>query len=75
LPPIRHGRFTLNIEESVLRRDNSARYDHVVLDEWETDGTFKQQIAVPLSEPIQSSDLVHLINGLNSGRIPSRFVL
>ena len=36
MPPVDHGRFTLNVDLSVVRRDNSARYDRVALDEWDT---------------------------------------
>ena len=36
MPPVIHGRFTLNVDLSVVRRDNSARYYRVALDEWDT---------------------------------------
>ena len=74
MPPVDHGRFTLNVDLSVVRRDNSARYDRVALDEWDTrSGEHVRTIDVQLAEPMHGSDLLHLIAGLNSGRIPARF--
>jgi hypothetical protein len=74
MPPIRHGRFTLNIERSVVRRDNTGRYDVVAIDEWENDVVIRTN-EVAMTEPIDPSAVSALIAGINSGKRPPRFNL
>ena len=74
MPPVRHGRFTVNVVESILRRDNSGRFDVVAIDEWDDVNTLVRTISMPMGEPIHQRDVAHLISSLNSGRIPPRFL-
>ena len=74
MPPVKHGRFTLNTEQSRLTKDNSSRYRLVVLDEWKN-GQLTETHRIELTEPVQQQVLLSLINAVNSGKIQARFLL
>jgi hypothetical protein len=75
MPPVHHGRFTVNPEKSRLRKDNSARYDLVVFDEWDDDLQHVRSHSVSMPEPLASRELSVIIDGLNTGKIQPRFLL
>ena len=74
MPPVHHGRFTLNVDRSVMVRDNSGRYAVVALDEWE-DGEIIDCKVTPMPDPIHASVVGQIIAGLNSGKRAPRFNL
>jgi hypothetical protein len=74
MPPIKRGRFTLNVNESRVLRDNTRRYSVVALDEWDI-STLVTTHKIDLPDPMAHEQVIIFVAGLNSGKIPARFDL